>query len=343
MSDEFESSSKTSSVPRWDGKKNTAGRYLAKIEAVTELNGLGDALDPTRMKECPTKLQYDSLSSSPNSLDPTVKEKIRLYKTNVRVCAMIVIGQDSDHGLDHLNKTKSTDYPQGLAWKALKSMKSKEKPGDAAAEINFLNELNAVKFKNAKDYYNDIIAVKNRYDVSVSEKTLIQTLATQVSNTVFCEKIVDHLDQDESKFDFEKLCTSIGKIQGLQKAGEEKKSGKGKEVQLNANEQPSGDFKGKCGNCGLQGHKRKDCKKPKKNGGRGGGNSNKTCNHCGDKGHLEDGSWKKHPHLAPEWYQKKNGSNEASGACLEIMMSSVESSAEEDDKDSEFFIFPDFV
>ena len=56
-------------------------------------------------------------------------------------------------------------------------------------------------------------------------------------------------------------------------------------------------------------------------GGSGGGRSNKTCNHCGTKGHLEKDCWKKNPENVPDWYKKKA---EVAEASVEMMLASVE-------------------
>ena len=50
------SKSSPSKIPCWDGKAESFGVYVRKIEACAEFVGVGDKLDPDMMKKCPTRL-----------------------------------------------------------------------------------------------------------------------------------------------------------------------------------------------------------------------------------------------------------------------------------------------
>jgi hypothetical protein len=45
-----------SKIPYWDGKAESFGVYVSKIEAYVEFMGIGDVLDPVLMENSPTKL-----------------------------------------------------------------------------------------------------------------------------------------------------------------------------------------------------------------------------------------------------------------------------------------------
>ena len=47
-----------SKIPYWDGKSESFGVYVSKIEAYAEFMGVGDALDPVLMANCPTKSEF---------------------------------------------------------------------------------------------------------------------------------------------------------------------------------------------------------------------------------------------------------------------------------------------
>ena len=47
-----------SKIPYWDGKAESFGVYVSKIKAYAEFMGVGDALDPVLMENCPTKSEF---------------------------------------------------------------------------------------------------------------------------------------------------------------------------------------------------------------------------------------------------------------------------------------------
>ena len=132
-----------STVPDWDGKQPTAAMYISKLEAMMEYHDSRDAMDKTIMATCLTKSEHDGLI---NSNDDGDKKLAKLYRQNKRACAIMVIRQKTNHGLAMIEKTKSTDHPHGLAWKAIETMKCKNKPNDMSAEIEIEVELHKVQF-----------------------------------------------------------------------------------------------------------------------------------------------------------------------------------------------------
>ena len=321
--------SKSVTMPKWDGKADTCARYITHIQALAEYHECGDALDETEMVNCPTKTEYMTLKGKSTSTDDE-KEKINLYKANKRMTAIMTLGQSSDHGISMIERTKSDDFPSGLAYKVINAMKLKNKPKDTSAEISLDADLDKVEFSRAEDYYNDVVAVCSRYDVSKTETDLVKQLAKKVTSSVYAKMIIDHLDNGAVNHSLEKICEDIRKIQRLTKANGTSQKPKGKEVQLANADVAAGSFKGICGYCGEKcGYKRKDCPKRKNGGSKGGGakNSDKTCNYCGKKGHIEADCWKKHPEKVPDYIKKKN---EGGGASVEVMLMSLEDTATQD-------------
>ena len=256
------------STPVWDGKAETCPRYLDRIEALAEFYNCGNALDSVKMlSDCPMKSEFDAILST--TTDSVELAKIKLYKENKRLCSIITLGQKMDHGLFVMKKTKSDDFPQGLAYRILEILKQKNKPKDVTAKIELKKELEKVKFSYADDYYKDVIAVTDRFDVAMSETELIEILAKQVTSSTYVSMIVNHLKASTAD-DLETLCRDISEIQQLSKTtggssgGNRNCEQKEKEVQLT-----STDFKGICGFCNKRaGHKRKFCPERKKKSGR---------------------------------------------------------------------------
>ena len=315
-------------APKWDGKDDSAPMYLEKLEALAEVFGIGDALDESEAVNLPSKAQYEAFT---DTTDPNSKLR-NLYTANRRLSAIFTLGQESNHGLAALRKTKVLGFPHGKVYLAIKQIKTKCQPSDLTAEVELKAELDRVKFHFAVDYYKAFVDILAKYDVTISETDQVMLLVTKCNSQTFSKMIMDHLSDTSVPNSLETICTEIGKIQRLAKAG----SGGGqrggeKEVHLASTDGYR--FPGVCSHCGKKaGHKRADCPdrkagKPKAGSGApgGGGNNNgKTCNFCGGKGHVEEGCWKKHPDLAPDWLKKKLASAEASGSSVEIMMSSIE-------------------
>ena len=257
MSDE----AKSVSVPKWDGKAKFCPRYLAKIKALAEYYNCGDALDEAEMKNCPNLTEFKLLSSN-SSRTADEDRNIELYKMNKRLCAIIVLGQDSDHRLVAMDGTVIAGLqPHGRAYKFLKVLNSKYKPKDASTKISLSSSLRAVQFKMANDYFNDVMSVLARFNIRVSQTKLIKIMAEQVKG----ESAINHLKLSPADHSLEVLCDEIAQVQCLLKAsGGNDPSLKGqKEVNLTSTDGKNG---------GKKGGSDKKAK---------GDKTDKTCNHCG--------------------------------------------------------------
>ena len=206
---EYESKSVT--MPKWDGKAETCPRYITHISALAEHYDCGDAMDKTEMANCPTKSEYMTIKGKTNPSDDE-KERISLYKQNKRMTAIMVLGQESDHGIAMIDNTKNDDYPSGLAYKVIQAMKVKNKPKDTSAEINLDTDLDKIDFARAEDFYNDVVAVCARYEVKKSQTDLVKLLAKKVTSSVYAKMIIDHLHQGSTQHSLEQICTSIKEI-----------------------------------------------------------------------------------------------------------------------------------
>ena len=155
-----------SSVPKWDRKAASCGRYISKLTVLAVYYNCGNAMDKKKMEDCPTLTEYEALDSS----KPDDKKKEELFNANRRMCAIMVLGQDSDHGLAVIEKTKTDDHPHGLAYKAVATLKAKYKPKDSSAKIEMTAELEKIQFRTALNYYNDAVAVIAWYSVKCLER-----------------------------------------------------------------------------------------------------------------------------------------------------------------------------
>jgi 3'-phosphoadenosine 5'-phosphosulfate (PAPS) 3'-phosphatase len=77
------------------------------------------------MTNCPNEMEFRSLVASSAQTNDE-KKKIQMYKQNKRLCAIITLGQDSDHGLAAIQRivAKGTD-PHGSAYKFMNILEEK--------------------------------------------------------------------------------------------------------------------------------------------------------------------------------------------------------------------------
>ena len=233
-----------SKIPYWDGKAESFGVYVSKIEAYAEFMGVGDALDP----------KFTAIDVT----NPTNMPLVEMYKANKKLCAIIALGQGKSHGIALLGKTKNDDYPNGLAYEFVAKAKKANKPSDASAMIELEIELEKLQLKGARDFYNDVVGVLDKYEVTKTDHELIMLMAQKNHDTSYTRLILDELKSTSPHFD--ELCNSVSEIQRLTRSGNRGRTGD-KEVHLSSVD-GEGTFKGKCRNCGkVCGFKAKECKK----------------------------------------------------------------------------------
>jgi hypothetical protein len=137
-----------SKIPYWDGKSESFGVYIIKIEAYAEFMGVGGALDPVLMANCPNKSEFPVIDAT----NPINGPLVELYKANKKLCTIIALGQGKSHGIALLGKTKSEDYPNGLAHEFVAKAKKANKPSDASAMIKLEIKLEKLQLKGARDF-----------------------------------------------------------------------------------------------------------------------------------------------------------------------------------------------
>ena len=162
-----------SKIPFWDGKAESFGVYVSKIEAYADFIGIGEVLDPILIKNCWTRSEFAVL----DEMLPENKALVNLYKGNRKLCAIIMLGQGKSHGMALLNKAKSDDYPNGLVWEFIKKAKKANKPSDASAIIEMDMELDRLQLKGTRDFYNDMVGVMDKCEVTKTDCKLCMLMA----------------------------------------------------------------------------------------------------------------------------------------------------------------------
>ena len=102
---------------------------------------------------------------------------MKLYKANKKLCAIIALGQGKSHGMALLGKTKCDNYPNGLAWEFVAKAKKANKPSDARVIIELEVKLDKLHIKSARDFYNDVVSVMDKYEVTKTDRKLCMLMA----------------------------------------------------------------------------------------------------------------------------------------------------------------------
>ena len=324
---------KTVGVPKWDGKKETAGTYLDKLKSTVMYYNAGDTMDETAMQNCPTKSEYDALLALTNP-NPGEQTKIALWKANNRVMAIIMLGNDKAHAVAMAKATQTADFPMGKACDFVKKLEEIYRPSGTRAEILRDREVEKIQYDGAMDYYTRVTAVESQFESQMTETERVKHLLRMQENKSDVKTVSDHLDG--TAVNFLQICLELQKTDDMLEgntastASEQgKKKKQEKEVALTNAEGTEKNSGGKtCSKCGSPSHLRRDCPKKKGNSSTGGGtsngkggnsNSNIKCNHCGKLGHKEAACWVKNPKKAPEWFKEKK-----EAANVEITLSAID-------------------
>jgi hypothetical protein len=159
--------------------------------------GVGDALDPVLMANCPTKSEFVEI----DVMNPTNMPLVELNKANKMLCAIIALGQGKSHGIALLGKMKNNDYPNGLAYEFVAKAKKANKPSDASAMIELEIELERLQLKGARDFYNDVVGVLDKYEVTKTDHKHCMLMARKNHDTSSTRLILDKLKSDSPYFD----------------------------------------------------------------------------------------------------------------------------------------------
>ena len=60
---------------------------------------------------------------------------------------------------------ENDDYPNGLAWEFVAKAKKVNKPSDVSVVIELEVELDKLQLKSARDFYNGMVSVMDKYGV----------------------------------------------------------------------------------------------------------------------------------------------------------------------------------
>ena len=106
--------------------------HVSNIQACAKFIGVRDGLNPVLMTKFPTQSEYGSI----DVVKPENQTLVNMYKANEKLCAIITLGLGKSHGMALLSKTKSENYPNGLASVFVSKAGKANRPSGVSAVIN---------------------------------------------------------------------------------------------------------------------------------------------------------------------------------------------------------------
>ena len=306
-------------IPKFNGKRENFAVWSSQFVAVCTVKGISEALLESFENELPT-----SESETLNPSDEGEKKKLEAKVKNNLAMSYLVIASDSAQLQSKIDATKSSQWPSGLAYKFMKSLKKKYKPSDAIAEAEVSVKLNKLKLDEGDDpdeLADRIATIESQYGVVIEEKQKVIAIvsaggkfyadviltenkaARKAGTSVDPDDLIEAMSEKWRVSGGVSLCEEIGKTN--------------EQETVLGSVQTKGEFKGDCYKCGKFGHRAAECKMMS------GPNGNK-CDLCDKTGHWESMCWEdeKNAHKRPKGW--KSVKTQTSGCHVEILVSCVD-------------------
>ena len=315
-------------IPKFSGDKDDWTMWWFKFVAFCGICGCAAAIGDAAEADMPAK-ESEVLDLSKDA----DKKKEAAKKRNFQAMMMLTNALESANDMAALMSSMDADWPSGLAWKVVKTLKSFYEPKDQMSEVDLFARLNEVSMsdnEHPKVLFDRLATVRLQCP-TVNAVTDAFMMAHVLAKAPAIYKSVLTQEQRSKKG----ACT----LQDLQSAMTDlwRANGGGAGSNGGNNEFGLSAFAGICFKCGLKGHRAKDCpNSPKKGGSNQGGNKGnrnrkgkgkgKTCWHCGKQGHVSPDCWEKPENAGkrPSWWTssmtKETGATAIDSAGPEFMM-----------------------
>ena len=244
-----------------------------------------------------------------------------LHRNSVAFASLSLV-LNSEQMVRLLINGQSEDWPSGLAWRVVEALHRQFKPDDIVSKIELrrmLNQISMTKKEDPSTLFEQLSKIENQFNTAIGKEDAIAIILDAApaeyqsvlnaeqrakGSNITLQDLADAMDQQWRSM--------YGKHTTRDLQGDD-----GNEIALGA----INTFRGKCHNCGEEGHKAQECTKPKKTAGKGfkdKTNKRKRCNHCGKTGHTENNCWNKPENASkrPKWYKPPQGTQDQAFAAI---------------------------
>lgn len=261
--------SKAVPLPGFDGKRGSFHTWWLRFMAYAMYYKFTQAIGKTADKNLPA-------SESAATKD----EEKAVVKANSIAMYSFTMAFQTEGLLGMIYKSRSADWPGGLAYKVVQLLFKKFAPDDIMSNIELENRLKQVKFMHRKEdpseLFERIKTIENQYE---------HTKVTIDNDRVLA------LVMDRAPVEYKAVLLA-----------EQRRAGAA--LTLDDLETAMHDYWRI-----TYGTRKDDCNSVKEvsfagvGNGSDGSNEKKVCRFCKKEGHEDDMCWDKHEHLRPEWYK----------------------------------------
>ena len=321
-------------IPKFDGQRKNFAKWQNQMSALLAVK---------KVQACVGKDFHLQLPASESTVldesDAAEKKQIVAREKMALCMSYMTLAMDSSKLQKMIESSKSNEWPNGRPDILMAKLIKKYKPSDSVAvaeQTKSLFELKLGKNQDPEELGDLIAELETSFGCELAEKEKVAAVmkATQgrYADTILQEtKRAGSAGEDVTVDNLIEVMSERFRLtHGDQQWNRSDDDDRGKEVSLSST---SGTFSGRCNRCRkFTGYMAKDCPCKDKSGG-----SDIVCRLCKIRGHIERNCWEdeKNASKRPKNWKSRlsddDKETEANGADIEIMLSSVNVDAVQED------------
>ena len=321
-------------IPKFDGNRKNFAKWQNQMSAVLAVK---------KVQACVGKNFHLQLPASESTVldesDAAEKKQIVAREKMALCMSYMTLAMDSNVLQKMIESSKSNEWPNGRPDILMAKLIKKYKPSDSVAVAEQTKALFELKLGQNQDpeELGDLIAeLETSFGCELAEKEKVAAVmkATQgrYADAILQEtKRAGSAGEEVTVDNLIEVMSERFRLTHGDRQWNRSNDGDGKEVSLSST--TSGTFSGRCNRCRkFTGYMAKDCPCKDKSGG-----SDIVCRKCKMRGHIERNCWEdeKNASKRPKNWKSRlsddDKETEATGADIEIMLSSVNVDAVQED------------